>query len=142
VLTRILLTFHTFFKSVQSGGPALLPDLSSIIRELQERRLVCPRLPPAMQKLLAGASPGAAPNAPSAPSSNPQSSSAAVNKAPVPRLLIGAGRNFGNCIRMASAARDVILLTDDGRRNFCLAYHYVGCCNSNCGGKISHRALA
>jgi hypothetical protein len=31
VLAGIHLTFHAFFESVQSGGPALLPDLSSLI---------------------------------------------------------------------------------------------------------------
>jgi hypothetical protein len=54
VLARIHLTFYAFFESVQGGGPALLPDLSTLIRELRERRLICPRLPPSMQGLIAG----------------------------------------------------------------------------------------
>jgi hypothetical protein len=52
VLSRIHLTFHAFFESVQTGGSVLLPDLSSVIRQLRERRLSCPRLPPAMQSWL------------------------------------------------------------------------------------------
>jgi hypothetical protein len=78
VLARIHLTFHAFFESVQGGGPVLLPDLSTLIRELCERRLVCPRLPPSMQGLLGGAaSPGAAGHA-----NNSRNSTADVNPSP------------------------------------------------------------
>jgi hypothetical protein len=49
VHVRLHLTFQAFFESVQGGGP-LLPDLASLIRKLQERRLACPHLPPTMQR--------------------------------------------------------------------------------------------
>jgi hypothetical protein len=140
VLARIHLTFYAFFESIQAGGPALLPDLSSLIRELRERRLVCPRLPPAMQRLMAPPAVVPAPGGGSGASA--RSSSADTNPAPISRLVIGAGRNLGNCIRTAAAAGDAIPLTDDGRRNFCLAFHYVGRCNLNCGGKTTHRPLS
>jgi hypothetical protein len=139
MLTRIHLTFHAFFESVQGGGPALLPDLSSIVRELRERLLVCPLLSPAMQQLL---KPAATPIATGGSGSgSSRESTADVNPLPVSRLQIGPGRNLGVCIRTATAAGDSIPLTDDGRRSFCLAYHYVGRCNLNCGGKASHRPL-
>jgi hypothetical protein len=142
VLARIHLMFHAFFESVQGGGPALLPDLSSLIRELRERRLVCPRLPPAMQRLLgAGAAPSTPASGAANPAGNARSSGAAVNTSPSERLQIGAGRNLGACIWNAAAAGKSIPLTDDGRKNFCLAYHYVGRCNLNCGGRITHRLL-
>jgi hypothetical protein len=140
LLARVHLTFYAFFESVQGGGPALLPDLSTLIRELRERRLVCPRLPPAMQRLLGGASPtpppGAAPGAESS-----RQAGADLNGAPVARLQIAPGRNLGMCIRTAATAGDRVPLTDDGRRSFCLAYHFVGRCNLNCGGRASHRTL-
>jgi hypothetical protein len=80
VLARIHLTFHAFFESVlQGGGPALLPDLSTIVRELRKRCLVCPRLPPAMHRLLG------------------------LAFAPSTRLQIGPGRNLGSCIRTGAA---------------------------------------
>jgi hypothetical protein len=59
----------------------------------------------------------------------------------VARLHIGAGRNLGNCIWTAATAGEAIPLTDNGRGNFCLSYHYVGRCNQNCGGSPTHRVL-
>jgi hypothetical protein len=141
MLSRLHLTFHAFFESVQGGGPALLPDLSSLVRELRERRLVCPRLSPAMQRLLGGVPTASTPAGGSGAASNARESVADVNATPVARLQIGPGRNLGVCIRTANAAGDAIPLMDDGRRSFCLAYHYVGRCNMNCGGKVSHRPL-
>jgi hypothetical protein len=120
----------------------LLPDLSTIVRELRERRLVCPRLPPAMHRLLGLASAPSTPSTPSGASSNRGSGAKNVYAAPIPRLQIGLGRNLGSCICTAAAAGDPLPLTNDGRRNFCLAYHYVGRCNLNCGGKATHRPLS
>jgi hypothetical protein len=138
VLARVHLTFHAFFESVQGGGPPLLPELSGLIRELRERRLVCPRLPPSMQRLVRGApAPAVGSPAPAA-----RGSVAAINPASVARLQIAAGRNLGNCIRTAAAAGEAIPLTDNGGRSFCLAYHYVGRCNQNCGGSPTHRVLS
>jgi hypothetical protein len=114
VLARIHLTFHAFFESVQGGGPALLPDLASIIRELRERRLACPRLPPAMQRLLGGPNPNAGGGG-GGGGGGGRGSTAAVNPAPSARLQIGPGRNLGACIRTAASAGDGIPLTDDGR---------------------------
>jgi hypothetical protein len=137
VLARIHLTFH-----VQGGGPALLPDLSSIVGELRKRRLVCHRLPPAMQRLLGGAP---APSMPPASSgtTGARGSGAGVHASPVARLQIGPGGNLvGSCIRTAAAAGNPLPLTNDGHRNFCLAYHYVGRGNLNCGGKATHPPLS
>jgi hypothetical protein len=105
VLARIHLTFHAFFESVQGGGPALLPDLSTIVWELRERRSVCPGLPPAMHRLLGLASAPSTPSAPSGASRN-RGSGANVHTAPIPRLQIGSGRNLGSCIGTAAAAGD------------------------------------
>jgi hypothetical protein len=106
VLARIHMTFHAFFESMQGGGPVLLPDHSTLIRELRECRLVCPCLPPSMQGLLGGAaSPGAAGHA-----NNSRNSTADVNPSPVSHLQIGPGRNLGACIRTAASA---------GQRPFC-----------------------
>jgi hypothetical protein len=67
MLARLHLTFHAFFESVQGGGPPLLPELLGLIRELREPRLVCPRLPPSMQRLAQGAeAPAAGSQAPAA----------------------------------------------------------------------------
>jgi hypothetical protein len=142
VLVRLHSTFHAFFESVQGGSPALLPDLASLIRELRERRLTCPHLPPAMQRLLGGAEAPAPGSSTPQGGSGPRGSSATVNASPVMRLQIGPGRNLGSCIRTAATAGDAIPLTDDGRRNFCLAYHYVGRCNQNCGSRATHRSLS
>jgi hypothetical protein len=140
VLARIHLTFHAFFESVQGGGRPFA-DLSTIVRELRQRRLVCPWLPPAMHRLLGLASAPSTLLTPSGASSN-RGSGVYDHAAPIPRLQIGLGRNPGSCICTAAAAGDPLPLTDDGRRNFCLAYHYVSRCNLNCGGKAAHRPLS
>jgi hypothetical protein len=131
VLARIHLTFHAFFESLQGSGPVLLPDLSTLIRELRERRLVCPCLPPSMQGLLT--SPGATGQANSS-----QNSTADSNPSPVSCLQIGPGQNLGACIWTAASTRKPITMMDDGQRSFCLAFHFVGWCNMNCGGKSTH----
>jgi hypothetical protein len=92
-----------------------LPDLSTIVRELRERRLVCPRLPPEMQRILGGApAPGTPPA--SSGATNARGLGADVHASPVPRLQIGPGCNLGSCIRTAAAAGDPLPLIDDGRR--------------------------
>jgi hypothetical protein len=142
VLACLHLTFHAFFESIQSGGAALMPELATVVRELQERRLVCLHLPLAMQQLRGGVSPSPEHAAGSGGSGGSHSSSADINQTPAACLLIGPGRNLGNCIRTAAAAGETIPLTGDGGRNFCLAYHFVGRCNLNCGGKLTHRPLS
>jgi hypothetical protein len=88
-----------------------------------------------MHRLLGLASAPSTLLTPSGASSN-RGWGADVHAAPIPRLQIGPGRNPGSCIR------DPLPLTDDGRRNFCLAYHYAGRCNLNCGGKATHQPLS
>jgi hypothetical protein len=132
VLARVHLTFHAFFESVQTaltsralgpnpraaGAPTSLPQAAAVHAEVR----------PGSRSawLPAGA----------------RNSAAAVNSASVAPLQIGAGRNLGNCIRTAAAAGKAIPLIDDGRRNFCLTYHYVGSCNQSCGGSPMHRVLS
>jgi hypothetical protein len=97
-----------------------------------------------MQRLLGGGSGGGVGGGSPQPGGdrNLRNSGAAVNSSPVPRLQIGARRNLGACIRTAATAGDGISLTEDGRRSFCLAYHYVGRCNLNCCGKLLHCPLS
>jgi hypothetical protein len=58
------------------------------------------------------------------------------------RAQIGPGRNLGACIRTAASAGEPIPMADDGQRPFCLAFHFVGRCNMNCGGKSTHHPLS
>jgi hypothetical protein len=94
-----------------------------------------------MHRLLGLASAPSTLLTPSGASSN-RGWGADVHAAPIPRLQIGPGRNPGSCIRTRAAACDPLPLTDNGRRNFCLAYHYAGRCNLNCGGKATHQPLS
>jgi hypothetical protein len=144
VLTRVHLTFHSLFESVQGPGPAIRPDLASIMRELREHRLACPTLPPAMQALLPRARAGGPPGSPLATPSGtqPRGSGPDANPRPIPRLQIPAGRNLGRCIRACETAGGMLPFTDDNRGRFCMAYHYVGRCNLNCNGRNTHRPLS
>ena len=63
------------------------------------------------------------------------------NPYPAPLLQVGPGFLIRRVIDDTASQGVDIPETDDGR-HFCLSFHLKGMCNSNCGGRHSHRALS
>jgi hypothetical protein len=154
VLRRLQLTFHTFFRSVAARGPTVEPEISSILRELQEQRLHSPALPSVLRSLLGLNTPQRSPGAGGralggapAPTPAPRAPGGGGRGSPDPnrnfleQLSIPAGRNLRECIGRCTREGGQLPLTDDGEE-FCLAFQYVGRCDTSCRGCLrgTHRA--
>ena len=153
-LVRIIQTeFNESFRQVfTSHLPVRWPHLTPLIRTLTTGHF-CPdtvtmpggfhlNVPTAPPSYRAAAPQNRAPAHQGGEEHTATSQVAVQNPNPLPHLQVGTGFRLRQSMEQSNVTTgSPVPQTADGRP-FCLSYHLKGVCNSNCGGRHSHRTLS